>query len=342
MSSKDCCPVPSRKELINNEYNSDVKFIVGQDKTVIYGHKLLIELYSPVFFKILNSDFKERDTGSIEIEDIEPEIMLEVLKYMYTDKVSISKENLVPLYSASDKYMIDELNKTCLNAINLDNVLKVLQMNSENHNFFKLHEKCMEVIINDPIGAFEQDDFLALNKTNLELVLKQRFFKCTYNDLHVALDKWMKGNKDIPMEDLENEIHSYVIKSNLKKLSICGTWEYKQRWAALNLIALKDTNLVGVCIIMSPNDLYTSFCISINDTSVTEKDLQRFCEHDDILEVYFKKISIAKHSKITISCTSSSWIYTLYNADIRPNTYFKIDTAYKEQFSPVQYLIIDE
>ena len=346
MSSKlDGRPVRSRKEMVNNEYKSDVKFIVGKDKTEIYGHTILIESSSPVLFNIFNSDFEEKKTGSIKILDIEPEIFLAVLEFLYTEKVLINGENLVPVYYAAEKYMIEQLKQKCLQSIGLDNILSVLQTNM-NYNISNIQNKCLEFIIDNPFHVFELADFPKLNKECLKLVLTQRYFKCTYDDLMEALTRWKDINKGIAVKDLENEILGYVKRRNqCQILDIIGDASFPNTniapdFLCIRLMALKEVELIGFGLFRMGNfkDLFIK--IKIDNILVLEKN---FGKGND--QVYFKKIRIEKKSDVSIFCTingdGDTSIYALQNARIVGNTYFKSSGERAQAKTPIKYVIVE-
>jgi speckle-type POZ protein len=60
---------------------------------------------------------KEKLTNQIEIEDIEPEVFQELLRFIYTGRVQFDKLELMAagLFIAADKYLLDELKMKCEN-----------------------------------------------------------------------------------------------------------------------------------------------------------------------------------------------------------------------------------
>lgn len=73
--------------LVNNPYLSDVQFKVGKNQQTMYGHKLLLMSASPVFLK------KLAEMDEMELPDIEPEALLMILKYCYTEDKKFDLEN---------------------------------------------------------------------------------------------------------------------------------------------------------------------------------------------------------------------------------------------------------
>ncbi len=66
--------------LLNNSRMSDVKFLVGESKIEIYGHKTLLALGSPVFEAQFYGAVGEGAVDVIELPDMEPDTFLTFLK----------------------------------------------------------------------------------------------------------------------------------------------------------------------------------------------------------------------------------------------------------------------
>ena len=57
---------------------------------------------------------KEKETNTVEIQDLDPDVMLEMLKFIYIGSCSINTKNLDPgLLEAADKYQVDVLMDKC-------------------------------------------------------------------------------------------------------------------------------------------------------------------------------------------------------------------------------------
>ncbi|XP_033725451.1 BTB/POZ domain-containing protein 6-like [Pecten maximus] len=79
----------------------DVTFIVGDDKIKISAHKMILAIRSPVFFAMLEGHLPEK--GEITIPDIRGDIFKSFLRYLYTDTIDLTIENVVPVFSAARK-----------------------------------------------------------------------------------------------------------------------------------------------------------------------------------------------------------------------------------------------
>lgn len=68
--------------LLNNSRMSDVKFLVGESKIEIYGHKTLLALGSPVFEAQFYGAVGQGAVDVIELPDMEPDTFLTFLKVL--------------------------------------------------------------------------------------------------------------------------------------------------------------------------------------------------------------------------------------------------------------------
>ncbi|XP_049768427.1 speckle-type POZ protein-like [Schistocerca cancellata] len=70
------------------------------------AHRVMLCTCSPVFRAVLSHDMKEARESLMEIPDLEPTVMLKMLRYMYTDRVHVPSDMTEQLLVASDKYRL--------------------------------------------------------------------------------------------------------------------------------------------------------------------------------------------------------------------------------------------
>ena len=91
-------------KLLDTQSKADVTFIVKKEK--IGAHLAIIVSGSPVICAMLEKEnFKEGHTKTVEIDDIDPAVFKEMLRYLYTGKVPKLDEDAMtePLFLAADK-----------------------------------------------------------------------------------------------------------------------------------------------------------------------------------------------------------------------------------------------
>jgi speckle-type POZ protein len=103
------------EELFYDMSFSDVSFNIGGRQ--FPAHKVILAARSQYFAAMFKHPMKEQSTNHIEIEDIEPEVFLELVRFIYTGRVQFDKmESMAAgLFIAADKYLLDELKMKCEN-----------------------------------------------------------------------------------------------------------------------------------------------------------------------------------------------------------------------------------
>ena len=82
------------------------------------AHKIVLAAGSPVFAAMFQAEgFTEQKTNILKIDDLEPLVVKEMLRFLYTDRVEKMDELAKDLLMAADKYMIDQLKTQCQAAL---------------------------------------------------------------------------------------------------------------------------------------------------------------------------------------------------------------------------------
>jgi speckle-type POZ protein len=101
------------EELFEKMPLSDVTFIIrGQ---TFSAHKAILAMRSPVFAAMFLHPTKEMQSGKVEVEDIDPDVFQEVLRYLYSGLTRSTAMEVMAtgLLVAADKYLLDELKTRC-------------------------------------------------------------------------------------------------------------------------------------------------------------------------------------------------------------------------------------
>lgn len=85
----------SLKQLLSSGDIADVVINVGGVQ--LSAHRCILSARSPVFNAMLKNEMTERMTGTISIDDVDPQVMQECLTFMYTDECSDSMVSQVIL-----------------------------------------------------------------------------------------------------------------------------------------------------------------------------------------------------------------------------------------------------
>jgi len=123
---------PNDLDIYNNKEFSDVT--VRCRNTNFECHKVFLATRSPVFKIMLDKNMKKKHMkNKIQIDDIKPEVMAELLQFIYTGKSSNNLDKFATdLFIAAEKYQIDSLKEHCqeklISSINVANCISLLIM----------------------------------------------------------------------------------------------------------------------------------------------------------------------------------------------------------------------
>merc|ERR1719397_1081258 len=93
---------------LSNGKHSDV--LLKSDDTTFPCHKVVLAASSTVFDRMLDLNMMESQTGEVEISDVDPNTLKQLLEFIYTGQVEDAAYTPELLYAA-DKYEIHALVK---------------------------------------------------------------------------------------------------------------------------------------------------------------------------------------------------------------------------------------
>lgn len=98
--------------LFNSDENSD--FVLKCGERSFHVHKGVLSARSEFFAAMFRSNMKESNEGTGKIEELEPDILELVLRYIYNGEIpEISMECLKKVYAAADRFAVEPLKFKC-------------------------------------------------------------------------------------------------------------------------------------------------------------------------------------------------------------------------------------
>ena len=85
-----------------------------------YAHKAVLAIRSPVFARMFSCNMKEAATNTIPMDDIEPEVLKELLVYIYTGYCPNIKMYAASLLYHAEKYELSRLKALCEQRLSYD------------------------------------------------------------------------------------------------------------------------------------------------------------------------------------------------------------------------------
>ncbi|PIC38716.1 hypothetical protein B9Z55_010629 [Caenorhabditis nigoni] len=107
--------------LFDKQQFSDFTLICKSDNgappQTFYIHKAIVSARSRVFSAMFEHHMQESDTNMTTVDDIDPDVMRELLVYMYTGQARYIDQMAQSLIAAADKYQLDRLKVMCEQAL---------------------------------------------------------------------------------------------------------------------------------------------------------------------------------------------------------------------------------
>ena len=194
-----CSTISDRTKFIfNNELLSDVKFVVpvlnseSESRKMIAAHKFVLAISSPVFYAMFFGQMAETK-DSVELPDCEYESLLELFRYLYSDEVNLTGSNVMHVLYLAKKYMVPSLAEKCTeylrNHLAASNVFSILP-HAQKFEDKDLEERCWQVIERHTEEAVTSDEFVTLERSLVESVVKREVLNVKEVELFKAVDRW--------------------------------------------------------------------------------------------------------------------------------------------------------
>ena len=198
------CPTISQrtKFIFNNELLSDVTFELvpashnesetRKSQKCIPAHKFILGISSPVFYAMFYGETAET-SGTIQLPDCDYESLSELFRFLYSDEVNLSGSSVMQVLFLAKKYLVPSLANKCteylrehLEASNVFSTLPQAQKFEDKN----LEELCWKVIETHTENTLTSEEFITLEKSVVESVVKKERLNVKEVDLFKAVDRW--------------------------------------------------------------------------------------------------------------------------------------------------------
>ncbi|GFY62045.1 hypothetical protein TNIN_213251 [Trichonephila inaurata madagascariensis] len=163
--------------LFMNEHCSDITIIITEDCTVwrFPAHSTVLAAQSIVFHRMLDSDFIEKKTQEIVLQDMTPSTLKKLLRYMYLgDAILEDWKEAIELLKAAHKYQMESLVQKCAHFlqehIDLSNVCYIYSK-AVTYTLSPLGNICLEIILGTGCIVLRSQGFEYLNKESVMAVI---------------------------------------------------------------------------------------------------------------------------------------------------------------------------
>lgn len=269
--------------LVNNPYLADVKFLVGRKRKLIYGHRTLLTCASEVFQSMFgNKRFLKihRYYPLVIVSDVEPDIFLDVLYYIYCDECDISEKNVAELFYASAKYQLYELQTKCVEFMiattKVSEWLQIFFEETRNQRLRKVSEAQIESRAEE---VLRHPSFLQLGSSQVKEILELKKLQCTNRQLLEAVDRWIEHQPESQRSEFDSLWLSLLLKIDSDKKNQVRSFEQElQPRISGAIVASRDVMLYGLGI-------YTGIdCSEVQECDVCVNIEIGCCEKDVVRE----------------------------------------------------------
>ncbi|XP_068751655.1 BTB/POZ domain-containing protein 6-like [Montipora capricornis] len=206
--------------LFNNELLSDVHFVAELSlnetddslepdpkkcKMAIPAHKLVLAIGSSVFYAMFYGEMAGKN-DTIIVSDCEYESLLELFRFLYSDEVHLTPDNVMQVLYLAKKYIVPALAHKCIEYLgdNLDgsNVFSVMEC-ARLHDEKSLLERCWRVVDKHAEDAVKSTSFTTIGKSVLEELVERDTLKIEEVELFKAVDQW--ASKECEKQGLKTD-----------------------------------------------------------------------------------------------------------------------------------------
>ncbi|XP_041098870.1 kelch-like protein 40 [Polyodon spathula] len=184
-------------------------------------HRLVLAACSPYFRAMFLSEMEESKQKEIVLEDVEPEVLGRILKYIYTSEIEITEQNVQDIFSAANMFQVPSVFTVCVSflqkRLSLSNCLAIFRLG--------LMLDCARLaiaardFISDRFQLISRDqDFEQLSASELAAIISSDSLNVEKEEIvFEAVMKWVsndKQNRLASLTDLFDCIRFRLIPKN--------------------------------------------------------------------------------------------------------------------------------
>jgi speckle-type POZ protein len=157
------------------------------------AHKSILATRSKYFGAMFEHPTKENLTHQVEIEDVDPAVFGEILRFLYTGHLSESTMGKMSagILAAADKYLLEQLKMECetqlIHRMSAENCLELLLITDEHYPAFHLRKYAVEFFRRFSAEVMATDEWEKAEQSHPEQCLKilKKLVKSTVLCCHI-------------------------------------------------------------------------------------------------------------------------------------------------------------
>lgn len=173
---------------------------------LLYVHKEVLAVWSPVFRSMFLGNFKESKESSIPLPGKKVDEFVELLHCMYPPIKAINDSNVYQLLPLVEEYQIDEVKKKCEEFLLTKDGNMELLVTAQQYGLHQLLGKCIDKVKSKSFTELKKDpNYKLIEPENLISILQLRVL-----DLEASVEQGRKiyGDRDTKMFGVISELAS--------------------------------------------------------------------------------------------------------------------------------------
>ncbi|XP_046571143.1 BTB/POZ domain-containing protein 6-like [Haliotis rubra] len=159
--------------MLTRKIACDVIFRVGVYREIITAHRFILVSRSSVFLSMFYGPLAEKD--EVDIPEIDTLVFHSFLRYLYSNCVELTTDNVSGLLYAAKKYSVKSLSEKCVrfldSALNADNACDILE-HAHVYSEEGLAEAALRVITVNALDVFKSSSFKEISRHCLNRIFK--------------------------------------------------------------------------------------------------------------------------------------------------------------------------
>ena len=211
--------------MINNPLMSDVKFAISHDTNstnkdqgseLIYAHKFLLSLGSPVFQAMFYGNMAD-PRHEIPLSDCHPRSFIEFIRYLYSDEVHLTSGNVFELLYLAKKYIVPFLAESCCRFLAVElresNVFRILE-HARLFSESDLEQRCWRLLETKTTACLQSEGLLWISRDTLSSLLKRDALTLVGGECAVfkAAKRWAIANCKVKSSETTGEALRKILK----------------------------------------------------------------------------------------------------------------------------------
>lgn len=163
------------------------------------AHRNILSANSEFFKALFASEMKEKAEKVVHMDEFQPEILEQLLNYMYGGGINIGKENALDVTISADFLMLSELKeKACeflISDLKSENCLFLLYT-AEKYSFRELRDSAQKHILENYVAVFTSSAFVTLKIEQLLAIISSDDLVAREEKVFESVLKWTKHDKE--------------------------------------------------------------------------------------------------------------------------------------------------